>query len=117
MQDISTIEQSLHGIAAAFKDGGLYFLIGVCVFLVYKAALALIKGHKASQEVNVTMPAADVNGGASGNPLTVVREHEGRISRVEGVIVTLTTSIETVRTENREDHQQLFSAIEHIRKP
>lgn len=112
MQDLAALEKSLGAIAAAFKLGGVTFLIAFLGYLTYKIVDIMAKRqHKASQEVNVTMPAADVNGGASGNPLTVIREHEGRISRVEGGIITLTTCLEMVRTENRQDHQKLFEEI------
>ena len=112
MQDLATIEKSLHGIAAAFQEGGLFFLIGVCAFLAYKVAVILVKRQrKATQEVTVNLPVPGING----HTPSLIREHEGRIAKAEGGLEGLAKSLETVRQENRQDHQQIFTAIEDLK--
>ena len=115
MQDLATIEKSLHGIAVAFQEGGLYFLIGVCAFLAYKVAVILVKRQrKATQEVTVNLPMPGTNG-TNGHTPSLIREHEGRIAKAEGGLEGLAKSLETVRQENRQDHQQIFTAIENLK--
>ena len=103
MQDLQAVAQNLEQIAAAFKDGGLLFLIGVGLFLAYLVIMAIVKRpRKSSQEVNVNVGQdSKPNGSSKVCPL-----HSGIEAEIE--------SLEGFRKENREDHQKLFDQISKI---
>jgi hypothetical protein len=100
MQDLTAVAQNLGQIAAAFKDGGLYFLIGVGLFLLYLVSMAAIKRHrKATQEINLNLGApAGQDSSAKVCPL-----HSGVDAQIK--------SLESFRQENREDHGKIFTQL------
>lgn len=111
MQDLEAVASQLGKIATAFKDGGLYFLIGVIAFLAYLLISAAMKRRRqATQEVNVTLPPAPPANG-NGHTPELIRAHSERLAKAEGGIDNLAGSLETMRKENREDHKQIFDAI------
>lgn len=103
MENLEAISSQLGKIATAFKDGGLFFLIGVIVFLAYLVLMALIKRRRQStQSVNVNVGQGDTPAPATGPcPL-----HSGIEAQIE--------SLEGFRKENREDHQKLFDQISKV---
>lgn len=115
MQNLESVAQQLGKIAAAFREGGLYLLIAVIAFLAYLVIMAALKRKRqATQEVNVNLPPANGTNGNGHSP-ALIREHEGRIAKAEGGLETLNRSFETFRTENRQDHQQIFNAISNLK--
>jgi len=104
MQDLTAIAQNLQGIAAAFKDGGLFFLIGVICFLAYLIIMAAIKRHrKASQEINLNLGQPPDKAGSTSGPCPL---HSGIEAQIK--------SLEDFRKENREDHAKMFDQIKSL---
>lgn len=98
MQDIEAVASQLGKIAAAFKDGGLLFLIGIGLFLAYLVLMAIVKRQR-TPSVNVEI-GKNGNGNGATKPCPL---HSGIEAQIE--------SLEGFRKENREDHRQLFDAI------
>jgi hypothetical protein len=116
MQDLAVIEKSLSGIAAAFKDGGLFFLIGVIAFLIYKVIILWVKKTKrsGSGNINIHIPGGEERrheARRSGNGCPYHNEHEKRISNVETARAFLEKDMITIRNENRGDHEKIFNKL------
>lgn len=102
MQDLEAVASQLGKIATAFKDGGLYFLIGIGLFLAYLVLMAVVKRQK-TPSVNV-----EIGKGGNGNGAPKVCPlHSG----LEAEIKAIQKSTDQARDENREDHRQMFDAI------
>ena len=100
MQNLEAVSAQLGKIAAAFKDGGLYFLIGVGLFLAYLVIMAAIKHRRrATQEINLNLGQDKAATGPC--PL-----HSGIEAQIE--------SLEGFRKENREDHQRIFKELQSM---
>lgn len=100
MPELEAVAANLGKIAAAFKDGGLLFLIGVGLFLAYLVIMAALKRRrKSTQEINVNVGQGD-KPAAGPVPCPL---HSGIEAQIE--------SLEGFRKENREDHQKLFDQI------
>lgn len=107
MQNLEAVASQLGKISAAFKDGGLYFLIGVIAFLVFLAVREAMKRQakkQPSSSIDIKV-GSNGNGNGKGN---VCPAHSGIEAKIE--------AFEDFRKENREEHKQLFAAIEGLRK-
>lgn len=110
---ISELAQHLGNISDAFKNGGLFFLIGIISFLVFKAVMAIIaKQRKATQEVTVNVPGAGPqNGNGARKECPYHNAHEQRLSSVETAKTHIENDMEKARLENREDHGKIFAKL------
>lgn len=110
---ISELAQHLGNISDAFKNGGLFFLIGIISFLVFKAVMAIIaKQRKATQEVTVNVPGAGPqNGNGARKECPYHNAHEQRLSSVETAKTHIESDMEKARLENREDHGKIFAKL------
>lgn len=102
MENLEAVSAQLGKIAAAFKDGGLYFLVGVGLFLAYLIIMAAIKHRRrATQEINLNLGQGQDKAAAGPCPL-----HSGIEAQIE--------SLEGFRKENREDHQRIFKELQSM---
>ena len=109
MDNLEAVSAQLGKIAAAFKDGGLFFLIGVGLFLAYLVIMAAIKHRRrATQEVNVNLPGPLPQNG-NGTP-KVCPAHSGFDARISAV----EEATKTARADNSTQHKQLFDGMNSI---
>jgi hypothetical protein len=100
MPELEAVAANLGKIAAAFKDGGLFFLIGIGLFLAYLVIMAAIKHRRrATQEINLNVGQDKAAAGPC--PL-----HSGIEAQLE--------SLENFRQENRGDHDKIFTKLESL---
>jgi hypothetical protein len=109
MQDLEAIVGQLGAMAKAFKEGGLFLVLGLIVilaFLGFKAFLAYRKAAQ-SQAVTVNLPGPAPHPGSGNGSGKVCALHSG----IEAEVAALERVAETSRRENSEQHRQLYEGL------
>jgi hypothetical protein len=105
MQDLEAIVGQLGAMAKAFKDGGLFLVLGLIVILAFLGFKAFLAHRKASQSVTVNLPGPAPQPGNGSGKLCPL--HSG----VEAEITALEEMSRTSRQENSEQHRQLYEGL------
>jgi hypothetical protein len=116
MQDLEAIVGQLGAMAKAFKEGGLFLVIGLIVILAFLGFKAFLAHRKPSQDVTVNLgapasasPNSGIGGGSgsngSGKPQCPL--HSG----VDAQIKAIEREAATTRKENTDQHNLLFDGL------
>jgi hypothetical protein len=108
------IEAGKSGISI-FLDAGVIGLIITNSALLIKALIDR-RAVKKEKDAEPVLPCDDHIARIIKLEASIVPDKEKRIATLEANYVSTTKLLDDMRRENREDHQQIFTAIERLKK-